>query len=518
APKQEGRIVNTGDDRTRVIGVADETRLLSGTDNDLTQSLNAIDEESRSSDEPRKKIRGGRGVAKPKNKTKRIIKWVVLGLILIGLLVGGYVLFKFINAGHSIFKGSIFDLVQSEPLRADKNGRSNFVIFGTSEDRVGEQDGPDLTDTILVVSVHQEKKDAFIFSLPRDLWVAYEEPCFVGYQGRINAVYYCGKDAGNGSEEAGAIALQHKVGEVTGLDIQYYVHVNFTAVKDLVDAVDGVSVTIEGFQPGYDGILDRAFDDKCNFTCYYVNYKDGEVAHLDGEHALALARARNAFAWAGGEYNYGLPNSNYDREKNQQKILIALREKALAAGTLTNVGKVTSMFDALGKNLRTNIELKEIRTLMSVASEMKPEQIMQLSLVGEDGYYVKGATINGASVQIPTSGNLNFTSIKDDIDKNLTADHRVREAPHVTVLNGGGPVGIAQTEANKLEDKGFIVDQVGNAEQGNYSRYTVYQLTDEKPGSAAVLKSLYGVDTVASRPSFSVVGSTDFVVIIGPED
>ena len=103
APQQEGRIVNTGDDRTRVIGVADKSRLLSGTDNDLTQSLNAIDEESEGNKEVRKKIRGGRGVAKPKSKTKRIIKWVALGLILAGLIVGGYTLLKFISAGHSIF-------------------------------------------------------------------------------------------------------------------------------------------------------------------------------------------------------------------------------------------------------------------------------------------------------------------------------------------------------------------------------------------------------------------------------
>lgn len=516
ATKKDGRLVHTGDEKTRLIGVADNSRLLSGTSLEVQESLQAIDDEVKPEKQPKRRFRS-RGVAKPKSKSKRIIKWSLLAVLIVALAVGGFVVYKFVNSGHSIFKGSIFDLVQNQPLKADKNGRSNFVIFGTSEDREGEMDGPDLTDTILVLSVHQEKKDAYMISLPRDLWVEYEEPCTVGYKGRINAVYYCGKHNNGNSEEAGAEALQRKAGEVLGLDVQYYVHVNFKAVTDLVDAVDGITVTVEGYEPGYDGILDRAFDDKCNYTCYYVNYKDGEVVHMDGEHALAFSRARNAFTWAGGERNYGLPNSNYDREKNQQKVLVALQQKALSAGTLTNVGKVTSIVDAIGKNLRTNIELKEIRTLMSVASNVKPDQIVTLPLKGGDQNYLKGTTINGADVEVPVGGIFNYTAIHEYINKNVTADPVIREEPHVTVLNGSRLSGVAQKEADKLEEKGFIIDQVGNAEQGNYGRYTIYKISDDKPASAEVLESLYGVSLTDSRPSFSVVGATDFVIVIGSE-
>lgn len=79
---------------------------------------------------------------------------------------------------------------------------------------------------------------------------------------------------------------------MTGLDVQYYAHINYTVVREAVDAVGGVDVKIESSDPR--GILDRNFDWKCNCECYYVNYKNGEVAHMDGEHALAFMRTQRA--------------------------------------------------------------------------------------------------------------------------------------------------------------------------------------------------------------------------------
>src|SRR5690606_10541770 len=147
----------------------------------------------------------------------------------------------------------------------------------------------------------------------------------------------------------------------------------YSAVTKAVDAVGGVDVTIESNPPGM-GILDRNFDWKCNFQCYYVRYDDGEKVHLDGEHALALSRARNA---QGG---YGLAAGNFDREKNQQKVAKAVREKALSLGTLTNVGRVTELLDAMGDNLKTNVDKSEIQTIVSLASDVPSESIISLDL------------------------------------------------------------------------------------------------------------------------------------------
>lgn len=501
------RSLHTGDNMgAETVGVARKGKEI-GRD-DIDQSLREIDDVEPSKKAQRKSRRDRkRSDRRPRNKVLRIIKWVLISLGIIAVLIAGYIFLKAVLAGNNIFKGSILDIVQNQRLKEDENGRSNFVIFGTAEDdEGGEHGGPNLTDSVMVMSIDQDEKNAYMISLPRDLWVEYQEICDVGYQGKLNAVYFCGSNDGE-DEAAGAAALQAKAGEITGLDIQYYVHLNFTAVIDAVDAVGGVDVTIETDDPR--GIYDPNFDWKCSYTCHYVDYEKGEVAHLDGEHALALARARNA---QGG---YGLPGGNFDREKNQQKIIKALREKAVSAGTLTNLGAITGLIDALGNNLRTNIETKEIRTMMDLGSNIKSESILSLTLVDEDDPLVTTGSYNGQSIVRPIAGLFDYSAIAEYVDKELTSDPVVKEAAHITVLNGSGTSGVAQTEADKLEAMGFVIDAVDNAPDGTYGKAEVYQINKDKTASAAKLKEVYGVTPKTTAPPVSVVGETDFLIIIG---
>jgi LCP family protein required for cell wall assembly len=503
------RSLHTGDNvTTSIVGAPREDKLIGR--NDIDELLRGIDDTETPKSKKDKRSRRDRKnsrVRRPKSKARRIIKWTLIGLLVIGLLAGGYLVVKTFLASNSIFQGSIFDIVKNEPLKEDENGRSNFVIFGTAEDdEGGTHAGATLTDSIMVLSLDQDKKDVYMMSIPRDLWVEYGEMCSVGFQGKINAAYFCGSNEGE-DEAAGAKAMQAQAEKITGLDIQYYIHLNFTAVVQAVDAVGGVDVTIETPDPR--GILDRNFDWKCNYTCYYVNYKQGEVAHLDGERALALARARNA---QGG---YGLPGGNFDREKNQQKIVKALREKALSAGTLTNLGAVTGLIDALGQNLRTNIETKEIRTLMDIGQKTSNDSIISLSLVEEGNQLVTTGPHNGQSIVRPIAGLLNYGAIKEYVNESVTAEPFVREEPHISVMNGSQTAGVAQIEADKLEDMGFVIDVVGNAPEGTYGRIEIYQINADKTKTAAKLQEVYGVTVKTTAPPMSVVGETDFLIIVG---
>ena len=243
-----------------------------------------------------------------------------------------------------------------------------------------------------------------------------------------------------------------------------------------------------------------------------MKYSNGQKAHLDGEHALALARARNA---AGG---YGLPNGNFDREKNQQLVIKALREKALSAGTLTNLGSLTGLIDALGNNLRTNVETKEIRTLMDLASKIESDKIVSLSLVEEDNMLVTTGMYMGQSIVRPVAGIMNYSEIHKYVKNSMTSEPHVKEAPKVTVLNGSGVAGAAQEAADLLEGAGFTVVSVDNAPEGTYERRVVYSLLKEgeKPASLAKIQQIYsGITLKTTKPPVSVTGNTDFVVIVG---
>lgn len=451
---------------------------------------------------------------------KRLFKRVaiLIAVILIGL--GAFVGIKALIASGNVLQGNIFDIFQARPLKMDENGRSNVLVFGTSEDDPGHE-AAYLTDSIMVISIDQNKKDAYMMSIPRDLIVDYGEACFAGYQGKINALYGCYSDEGDPDKEKdGADALKQKVGDILGLDIQYYSHVNYTVVRDTVKALGSIDVTIESTDPR--GIMDSNFDWKCKAgnprasratilkNCppngHFIDFPNGKVT-LDAEHALYLAQARGAAA-----PTYGLERSNFDREVNQQKIVKAIREKAVSVGTLTDVGKVTGLIDALGKNLRTDFATAEVRTLMDLGQTIPSDSIHSLSLVKEGEELVT----NGLGGVVPTAGTFEYAAIQAYVDKNMSSDPVAREAANIVVMNGTGIAGVALTESGRLTEAGYTVSNATNAPNSDYKTTVIYRINkSEKGGTAKALAKRYGVELITTEPGFTVDEGTDFVVIVG---
>jgi LCP family protein required for cell wall assembly len=476
---------------------------------DIDDSLRDIDENQEPVKKPsrRQRRRLKKMAKKPKNRTKRIVKWVAALLIVAILVGGGYLAYKFAVAGGNIFQGSIFDLFQSQSLKQDSNGRSNFLILGTTEDDPGHP-GSNLTDTMMVLSIDQKNKNAYMFSVPRDLYVQFGMACTSGYAGKINEYFSCTNDGTSSAAEQDRLTKTQKfVGDIFGMDIQYGVHVNETVVKDAVDAVGGIDVNIVG--DGAPGILDRNFDWRCNYTCYLVKYTNG-VHHLDGTAAMYLSMARGDTP-----PTYGLAQSNFDREKNQQKILIALKNKAMSTGILTNLGAVTKLIDTLGSNLRTNIQTKEIRTLMQVANGIKSNDIHTLSLIDGDNAVVTTGGYGGMSVVMPSAGIFDYTGIQAFVKKNLSSDPAVREAAPIVVLNGTNLAGFGQTKADMLTKDGLNVTDVSNAPTGTYDAVEVYKIGKGYTATSNKLASLFNVKVKITSPPVTVDSSIRFVVIFG---
>lgn len=482
-------------------------------------SRSEIDESLRGIDEPTAGGQKGRKRRSPEQKARRrkIVKRVVVVLILIIVAVGGYVGIKAMLASQNIFKGNLFDLIQEQPLKMDSNGRSNILVVGTSEDDPGH-DASYLTDSMMIVSIDQNQKNAYMISIPRDMEVKYGRACNAGYSGKINVYYDCVREGEGVEADRAALAKEAEfVGQIFDLDIQYGVNVNYTVMRELVNAVGGsINITIESRNPN--GQMDSNFDWKCGRgdpkvsraqqikRCpprgHFIDYPNGPVT-LDAEHALYLAQARGDLA-----PTYGFEQSNFDREKNQQKIIKALREKALSAGVLADFTKVTGVIDALGNNLRTTFEAKEFRTLVSLARDIKSEDIRSISMIDGDVPVMKG---DGN----PAAGKYQFDAIRALVKKNLTSDPVVREQAVVAVFNGSGVTGVAQSEADKLEAQGYTIGIIDTAPAGEYGKYTVYQIGDGNTGTAAKLKQLYGVEIKKSKPPFAIPAATKFVVVVG---
>ena len=320
--------------------------------------------------EPDKKSKKPTTKKTDKNKVPLWAKIVMITLSVILVLIITAITLMYMLLSHStaVFKGNPMDILISSELKKDENGQTNFLIFGTSEDAKGHG-GQELTDSILVASINQENKSAKVFSVPRDLWVNYSVPgsepmsCTVGDRGKINATYLCALEEYKNSmsvsnaKDAASLYFAKKISEVTGFSMHYYVAADWSAVKMIVDKIGGIDVDV--YADDEDGIHD---------SCQGIDLKKGMYYNMNGDLAMKLARARNA-ACAPGDY--GLSRSNFDREINQQRIMNAIKNKVSNIGILMNPGQVMSIIDGLGDNLRTNIVMSEVRTLIDFGTKLE---------------------------------------------------------------------------------------------------------------------------------------------------
>jgi len=275
-------------------------------------------------------------------------------------------------------------------------------------------------------------------------------------------------------------------------------HAGWTALVQSVNAVGGVDVKIESTDRR--GIYDSGTK---------LRFANGEIAHLDGEKALALARARNH-----NPGDYGLAGSNYDREKNQQKILAALQQKALAVGTILNPTSVNGLINSMGDNLISSFDTSHVQTLIGVASKLKLAEIKQLPFVGrQDGGedLIQSYSSGGAYVgEVPVAGVFDYSVIQAYIAKNLSKNPVVREGAVIDVLNGSGQEGLAAGKAAGLKTDGYTVGVVSNAPTLATPAVTIYQLNSAMVKTAEALKHKYNVEPTPIQKGVAKYIVSDF--------
>lgn len=337
---------------------------------------------------------------------KRRFKWwyIALGILGIVLIGGGIIFWK---AGMTIGKisvgkdGFLKNIVKTLPgvdkkLDGEDEGRINILLLGMRGENV--TGGGLLADTIMVLSIHPKNDTiegdaakASLVSVPRDFYVKVPNK---DWQAKINAVYAEGESRSHGG--GGMEDMRTIVSEITGQNIPYSVAINFEGFKEIVDAVGGITVTLD--QPFTENLQFRGLEQRCDgvrYTIpsgnyeekrirrkngtYYLNPKryplcyakvnpedlecDGKLSlpvgesQLDGEKALCFARAR-----------YG--SSDFDRAKRQQQVIEAVKKKALSIGTLSDFEKINDLLNGLGNNVLTNLEGWEMKRLFDMYQKM----------------------------------------------------------------------------------------------------------------------------------------------------
>ena len=436
---------------------------------------------------------------KPMSKKRKVIFWIisVVLLLLIGcgvaFVVWGNDIIAKITGGQS----NIFDLIfveeTYEPLKVGSNGRTNILAFGTSgynmqgDEGDGVHDGAQLTDSIMVISLDQDTGDVAMLSLPRDLKAS--PTCTA--TGKINEVYWC-NNMHDEDEQAGAEALMTEVGDILGLDFQYYAHVNWGSLVDIVNILGGITITLD------EGIYDYGYTEAV--------FEPGVEYTLNGEEALGLARAR-----------HGTTGGDFSRGASQQKILIGIKNKVLEKDL--SITDLLGLASTLGDNLRTNFSLDEMKTLAHLSSNLDFDSMRQVSLI-EPVRFMTTGSINGISYVLPSAGVGNYGSIQEYVAKMFSSDPRVYEDSSILVLNGTETDGLASSEQTKLEEAGYQNVYTDNAPGGNYpEKYILFTISDSAPNTKKLLEERYKVTakTLEDLPE-GIDTNYDFILILGGID
>lgn len=393
-------------------------------------------------------------------------------------------------------------------LIGEKEDRINILLLGMG----GEgHDGPYLTDTIIVASIRPSDNAVALLSIPRDLLVPLPD---FGWR-KINAANAFGeiRTRGRGGDFARSV-----VEGLLGIDIPYYVRVDFDGFTDLIDSVGGVDIHV-----------DTAFKDYTYPTDDYltqtVSFGEGWQT-MDGDTALTFARSRHG---TNGE------GSDFARAKRQQKVLAAVKKKFLSLRTYRNPSVISNTLASLQSHISTNINLGGILRLVKMAQRIDTEHGVSHEVLddGPNGALV-ARIVSGAYVLVPK--NNDWESLRDvavnlfDIAEQDTTpaaptDPALTEEPgKVEIRNGSGKIGLARTTAGKIAELGLRVVKIGNADSFFYTKTTIYDLTGgEKPGSLAKLKRAIPDATIDDDLPHILEGTitsdiTDFLVILGAPD
>jgi LCP family protein required for cell wall assembly len=337
---------------------------------------------------------------------KKIAKRGALVLVVLLVLVGGWLGYKLVLNSGKVFGGNILGLLHPTKLKGEDVGRVNILLAGNSADDPGHG-GASLTDSIMLVSIDTHNNTAFLLSIPRDLWVNIPNN---GYA-KINTAYVDGeadKFTASGFPSGGMGQLEQVVSSDFGVPINYYALVNYTAFRDTVNAVGGVDVNIQSTDPR--GLYDPNIAVADGGPLKLAN----GVQHLNGQTALNLARARGD-----SYYSYGFPASDFDRTTHQRQLLVALKSKIGSTSTLANPIKISSLLDAIGKNITTDFSTSEASRLYQISNKINNSKITSVSLNAYQGknYLASYTGYGGQSALIPAAGITNFSDIQQLLDK-----------------------------------------------------------------------------------------------------
>ena len=417
-----------------------------------------------------------------------VISAIFISVFLYDILSTGQKIFSS-NENSSIIK-QLSELVfnPTKELKGEDGERINILLLGIG----GEgHSGGELTDTIMIASIKPTTNEASLLSIPRDLYVQVPN---MNRGSKINAVKFLGDKS---REKNGIELLKQTVSEISGLDIHYYVQLDFNGFIKIIDDLGGIDVYLKN------DINDPAYP---NFSRGYDPfYITKGWHHLDGATALKVARSRHS------------KMGDFDRIERQQDIIRAAKQKAFEKYSEFDIFTFKKILDSMGYNLRTDIQIKELPRFYKISREIKNHKItaevvdtkryLNRTHIGA-GYTLqtKDRTYNDIKNLNENIFNIEISEEKRELIKNENA--------LIEIQNGTDSLDLANKIAEDLENLGYKIINSKNIDTPDFLGVRVYDNSKEtKPNTLEFLKEKF--NAVIIKSSSSEFSQADFVIVLG---
>ncbi|MBM0231692.1 LCP family protein [Micromonospora sp. STR1_7] len=279
--------------------------------------------------------------------------------------------------------------------KSDIKGPLNILLVGIDP---RTPTAAPLADSIMVLHVPASMDRAYLFSLPRDLYVdipAFKKANFAGETTKINAAMSFGSRVPGGNPDAarGFELLASTVQNVTGIKrFDAGAIINFTGFQKIVDAMGGVDMYVERDvksehkQP--DGTPRPGNTRGEGYVGPQAIYKKGNH-HLKGWQALDYVRQRYP--------KNGVPDADYGRQRHQQQFVKAMVGQAFSADVVANPIKLDKVLRAAGQSLIFNGRGNSVIDFGLALKDIRPNTIEMIKLPG--GPLYEGKTYKGEQFQ-----------------------------------------------------------------------------------------------------------------------
>ena len=401
-------------------------------------------------------------------------------------------LFILVFSGQAVYNSGVQDLFLkqlSSKLPTDSNGYKNILLVGMGG---SGHDGTNLTDTIILAGINKKKSNAYMLSLPRDLYINQEGII----PQRINSIF-ANHELKIGQQKAMQL-LSSTVQNISNVDIHYYMGVNFEAITDVIDALGGLHIYNEKmiYDPFYPGP---------NYTFETFTLPAGPTK-LNGETALKFIRSRKT-------------TSDFDRSRRQQQVISAIKDKAQSREVLTSPSKLKSLYKAIMQNTVTNMQIEDMLFLASTVKNFDTSKLSNLVIHDDNrnkgGFLFVPPKSEYAQAFVLLPIDPAYSYIQKFIDLHHKFPETMLYSGSIVIKNGTDIPGFARKVSAHLSRLGFNVTQITNAESSNIelSEIKHYNLTNQKVLKAISQASFINKhsDIVVSDPDVPIYSE----IIIG---